>query len=186
MLPSGLEGCSQADWEDAVIRATKFAHRLSAKLPRHLTVSDVVHTAVHQVLASTRKFDLKEHSLAAVLCGTVRSILSPKGLAEFKNRMPLASERQLASAIVQSADDEALFTAAERDQIMERVCQLAPGDHLFRDYVDGFRSNFSQEEIAELLGVPIENCYELKRRLKTLTIRAVEELKPADLQHVSR
>ncbi len=186
MLPKGLEDCSQSDWEDALARATKFAHLLSAKLPRHLTVADVVQTAVEQLLASTRTFDLRDHSLAAVLCGTVKSILSPKGLAEFKNRMPLATELQLANARAEDPDNESLFTTAERDQIMDRVCELGRDDPVFVEYVAAFRANFSQEETAELLGISKERCYELKRKLRTLTIRAVEEFKPADLQHLNR
>lgn len=186
MLPIGLEACSQADWETAIVRATDFAYRLSRKLPRHLTVDDVVHTAVEQLLASTRTFDLRQHSLAAILCGTVKSILSPKGLAEFKERMPLATDYQLANITATDADDDSLFTQAERDQIMDRVRELGQGDAVFLQYVDAFQANFNADETAELLGIKKEQCYELRRRLKTLTVRAVAAYKPTDLQHVNR
>lgn len=186
MLPIGLEACSPAEWEIAIIRATDFAYRLSRKLPRHLTVDDVVHTAVEQLLASKRTFDLRRHSLAAILCGTVKSILSPKGLAEFKERMPLATDYQVANTTATHADDESLFTQAERDQIMDRVRDLGQGDAVFLQYVDAFQANFSADETAELLGISKDQCYELRRKLKTLTARVVAEFKPADLQHLNR
>lgn len=177
---------SPSEWDDAVLRATKFVHLLCIKLPRHLTVTDVVHTAVEQVLTGTRSFDPKRHSLAGVLCGTVRSLLSNKGPAEFRNRMPLASETEITTAVATDADEDTLFTARERDEIMSRVCELAAGDKPLLDYVEAFRANFSPEEIESLLGVRREDCYEMKRKMRTLVCRAVQEFKPADLDHLSR
>ena len=182
MLPKGLEACTQSDWSEATVRATKFAHLLSAKLPRHLTVEDVVHTAVQQVLSSTRSFDLRQHSLAAVLCGTIKSILSPKGLAEYSRRMPLASDEELAQAQAADPDEDSLFSAADRELIMARVVALAGSDRLLVNYIEAFRANFSPPEIAQLLSIRIEECYELKRKLRHLTVQAVQELKPADLE----
>lgn len=177
---------SPSEWEDAILRATKFVHRLSVKLPRHLTVADVVHTAVEQVLTGTRSFDPQQHSLAGVLCGTVRSLLSDKGPAEFKNRMPLASESETEGAVATDADDDSLFTTRERDQIIGRACELAAGDKLLLDYIEAFRANFSPEEIESLLGVRREDCYELKRKMRSLVDRVVQEFKPADLDHLNR
>lgn len=182
MLPKGLEGCSQSDWEDAIVRATKYACLLSAKLPRHLTVEDVVHTAVEQVLSSNRTFDLRVHSLAGVLCGTIRSILSTKGLAEYTRRMPLASDNQLARAEAANQDEGCLFSAADRDQIMNLAIKLAAGDQLLVDYIDAFRASFSPQEIAQFLSIRIEDCYELKRKMKLLVVQVVQQLKPADLE----
>jgi hypothetical protein len=181
MLPKGLEGCSQSDWDDAIVRATKYAFLLSAKLPRHLTVADVVHTAVEQVLSSKRTFDLRVHPLAGVLCGTIRSILSTKGLAEYTRRMPLASDKQLETAEAANQDEGCLFSAADRDQIMNLAIQLAAGDKLLVDYIDAFRANFSPQEIAQLLSIRTEDCYELKRKMKLLVVQVVRNLKPADV-----
>lgn len=186
MLPLGSNGYSRSDWEDAILRATQFAQRLSAKPPRHLTVADVVQTAVEQVLNGTRSFDPATHSLAGVLCGTVRSLLSNKGPAEFRNRMPLASGAELENAVAHDTDEGALFTSAEREQIMARVCAMAARDKPLLDYIEAFRANFDQGEIESLLGVARQDCYELKRKLRTLTDRAVREFKPADLEHATR
>lgn len=185
MLPNGLETCSQADWDDAIVRATTYARFLAHRLPRHLTVNDVVHTAVEKLLTAEQSFDLGQYSLAAILCGKVKSLLSSKGLAEFKNRMPSATEYQLANTAASEPDAESLFTSAEHDQIMDRVCELGANDPVFVKYIEAFRANFNAEEIAELLGVEKKQCYELNRKLKKLTVQALSEFKPIDLQRVT-
>lgn len=179
-MAPGLEKLSQDEWTDAVTRATDFAKNLRVALPRHLTVSDVVHTAVQQVLNGTRSFDPAKHSLAGVLCNTVKSIVSSKGLAEYSRRMPLASAGEQAGAVAVNDDDECLFSAADRDMIFARSKQEAGSNKLLVDYIDAFRANFSAEECAELLGVSRERVYDLQRQLKEIVVQILESLRPMD------
>jgi len=179
-MPPGLEEIGRADWEDAVTRATKFAQGLRVALPRHLSVEDLVHTAVEQVLDGTRSFDPTVHSLAGVLCNTVRSIVSPKGLAEYSRRMPLASEQEQVFAPARSEEEDCLFSPTDRDVIFGRMTELAKGNQLLVDYIEAFRANLSREETAEFLEVSVEKTYELQRELKALTVQVVGKLKPVD------
>ena len=132
------------------------------------------------MLSGTRNFDLGKDSLAGVLCNTVRSIVSPKGLAEYTRRMPLASDLELANAVAGSSDDGCLFSAADRDSVITIAKQKANGNKQLIEYIETFRANFSREESAELLGISIDDCYELQRELKQLVVLAVAELKPID------
>jgi hypothetical protein len=95
--------------------------------------------------------------------------------------MPLASDKQLETAEAANQDEGCLFSAADRDQIMNLAIQLAAGDKLLVDYIDAFRANFSPQEIAQLLSIRTEDCYELKRKMKLLVVQVVRNLKPADV-----
>ena len=143
-------------------------------------MDDLVHTAVEQVLSGTRNFDLETDSLAGVLCNTIRSIVSPKGLAEYSRRMPLATEQEQANAIAPSSDDECLFSGSDRESIFLMAKQKANGNKPLVEYIEAFRANFSREESAELLGISVAECYELQREFKKLVALVVAELKPAD------
>lgn len=175
-----LEKLSPAEWTEAVTRATEFAHNLRVVLPRHLTVGDVVQTAVQQVLNGTRNFDPAKHSLAGVLCNTIKSIVSPNGLAEYSRRMPLATADEQARAAAVNADDECLFSTADREVIFARARQEAGSNQLLVDYIDAFRANLSTDESAEILGITKERVYELRRQLKGIVVQVVGNLRPAD------
>lgn len=181
MQSRGLETITPAVWADAVTRATAFAHLLAHRLPRHLGIEDVVHTAVEHVLDGRRRLHGAGDSLAAVLCGTIKSILSPNGLAEFNPREPSATDEEIATMPASDPDEGNLYSDRDHARILELIRREAGGDTVFGGYLECFQAGFPIHETADRLGIPIAQCYEFNRKLKQLVRRVLLQLKPADL-----
>ena len=153
------------------------AHRL----PVHLSIEDAVYTAVHYVLSGRVRFDPARMSLAAMLCGTVRKLVSPKGLAEFQQRSYATPNDELAALPAEAPDEECLFSPADHDRVFDLVRAEAGPDVLFARYIDAFRANLPADECARQLDVPVAKVYELNRKLKLLVRRVLLQLKPVDV-----
>ena len=158
---AGLEGLSESDWEELVLRLSLYAETLlrrsASSNPLVLEAQDFVLSAMEAWLTGRREKP-EGIDLFTFLTMVIRSSIAHE-FARLKRRNTLNIEDIAFKMLVKPMEDR-----FELDQALK----LVEGDELFSDMIKLLFEDpeLRAHDLAAMLGVPIRDIYQAMRRMR--------------------
>ena len=163
-----LDSLQKADWPFILQRLLRYTFFLAGKrkLPAGYEAEDIVEVAVFKVFTEERPWQRERCSLLGHLRGSVRSIMSEKGLFGLKSQkaMVFTDDESILDFFKQTVESD--YVGEDPQQAWSCLMQAVAGDKELEDLVAAIQMvGWKTAQIAEMTGWPSNKISKLKSRL---------------------
>lgn len=180
MASKSRKWVQDVDWESLVPRLTLYSAmmlRSKGKPEMSSLATDYAHTAIQKVLSGERKWDkAKQPDLLRYLLGVVSSLISNDMRRQKLAPMEFVGSQELAQFPDTNSDDEKLEQLAVLKEFSNHVQDRDREAHLLLIAMLQLDTDTASEQ-ADALGVPVEEVYNIRKRLRRLALSFRKKVK---------
>ena len=173
MPPSGISW-SSLPWQDIIPRVVLFAQSLLRRKPfagADVSPEDLTWSAIEKTLSGIRQWDIERIGIVEHLMGVVSSDLYNS--IRKRASAPTESLFEIAAEQIPSDDLTPEEQAVGKSEFLNLLRYLENSDHRVAELA-ALTASFGAtqpSELAELMGLPVSEIYNLKRKLRRLAER---------------